>query len=148
MDGELETNEEHVFEQLQNFLSNFSGDLNILEDKIDVSDQLEYFSYTAAFKEGNDIEDLLLKAHILTDVNFSNDDRKNLLCRLASVDDVRAFRVIETYLEIARNTEMYNWCRLAFEESLISDHSVQKGLLLLWKVATFPPVQTVQNRAD
>ncbi len=122
MDEELELNQNHIFEQLQDFLSNFSGELNILEDQIDVNVQLEYFKRTSELKSNNNIDELLLQAPMLSS-DEEIDRKRELLCRLASVEDVRAYRCIESYLEETRDTPIFTWCRLALEESKMLLHT-------------------------
>ena len=123
MDDELELNQEQIFEQLQHFLNSFAGELNIMEDQIDVAVQMEYFNYTSKVKDNNNIDELLSRIAILTSDTESIQNKQELLCRLASVDDVQAYRAIETYMNEVKGTEMYNWTRLALEESKMLLHT-------------------------
>lgn len=117
MDEEgIELNQEQIFEQLQFFLSTFGGELNILEEQIDVNFQVEYFNRSALFKSDNDLDVLLERVPELYDNSISIELKQEILCRLASIDDVKAYRAIEVFHKNT-NEDLNYWSRLALEES-------------------------------
>lgn len=107
---------EEAFENFQQFLETFKGDINILEGIVDVDVQMEYFEESKRVKELPALEDWEAKTNLLFDEQVDTKSKKELIVRLASLDDVKAYRFLEKYYEVASD-ELKDWTRLAIQES-------------------------------
>ncbi|MCX7986679.1 MAG: hypothetical protein N2662_07055 [Bacteroidales bacterium] len=107
---------DEVFDNFQQFLESFKGDINILEGIVDVDVQLEYFEESKRQKNNPPLDDWEAQTHILFDPKTDIKDKKELLIRLASLEDVKAYRFLEKYYETASD-EIKDWVRLAIQES-------------------------------
>jgi len=109
--------EEDAFENMQQFLSEFKGDINIIDEKIDIKLQIEYFDMSKEMKDKViAFTEWELKSEMLYDVNIPLGAKKKILVRLASVDNVKAYRIIESFAKIADESIKY-WALLALQES-------------------------------
>ena len=106
---------ENIFDKIKELFGKVSGNLNVLEEQIDIELQMEYFKASKKLKE-NPVEDIILRKQDLYDENISLKEKKQLLVMLASVDDVEAFRTIEKYTSQA-DPKIYQWSILALQES-------------------------------
>src|SRR4030042_2860386 len=87
---------ENIYDKIKELLGNVNGQLSILEDKIDPDVQTEYYSYSKKISKESKPDDVIrIKEPIQWD-DLPFEDQKNLLVRLASVDDLEAYRIIET----------------------------------------------------
>lgn len=107
--------EKDFFSQMQKLTSRFSGKLNILEEQIDINVQMAYFKAAKKIKNSDktfSIEDL----PSLDDESLSLTEKKHCLVKLASIDDPRAYRIIEAY---AKKSEGYlkDWSILALQDN-------------------------------
>jgi hypothetical protein len=107
---------ENILNKIQNYLGNSTDNLKILEEQIDISLQMEYYKLSGKVKTNINKEKILSEKEKLFDKDISLNIKKNLLCKLASIEDVSAYRTIEKFLEEA-NEEIYKWAFLAFQES-------------------------------
>ncbi|MGC8824355.1 MAG: hypothetical protein ACP5PZ_07130 [Bacteroidales bacterium] len=107
---------EEIFENFQQFLESFQGDINILEGIVDVDVQMEYFEESKRLKDHAPLEDWESHAQQLYDPNVEIKDKKALIVRLASLEDVKAYRFLEKYYEQA-DEGLKDWTRLAIQES-------------------------------
>lgn len=110
------SNQKSVFEALQKMASDVSANLNILEERIDVNIQMEYFKLSKRVKENLNKEEITRKKDELFDNNFSTEYRKELLVSLASIDDVEIYRTIERFSKLENNI-LNDWAILALQES-------------------------------
>src|SRR4030042_6565329 len=107
---------ENIYDKIKELLGNVNGQLSILEDKIDPDVQTEYYSYSKKISKESKPDDLIkIKEPIQWD-NLPFEDQKNLLVRLASVDDIEAYRVIERYIK-EPHPGLREWACLALQES-------------------------------
>lgn len=110
--------EDNLYDKLKSLTGKFPDKLNILEEQIDVKLQMEYFKQSSKVKKKlkdesgfklEDFPDIYDPAH-------TNENIKEQLIKLASMDDPKAFRIIEDYLKNGR-PELKNWTLLAQQES-------------------------------
>lgn len=111
--------EDELFDKLQNMSEKFPERFNILEEEIDVKLQLRYFNFSKRIKKQANEKNEEFVLEEIDDI-FSNeisiDDKKTLLVKLASIDDPKAFRIIEDYTKNP-DKELHHWSLLALQES-------------------------------
>ena len=90
--------EENPFEQIQRFFREFQGDINIINEKIEIKLQTEYFEMSKELKNQPVADDLLEKSDILFKGKIIPGIKKKMLVQLASINDVKAYRIIEKYV--------------------------------------------------
>ncbi|MCG8579944.1 MAG: hypothetical protein MI866_08510 [Bacteroidales bacterium] len=118
--------------KLEQLLKNYPDSVTVLEEAIDVKLQVNYFKETKKQKESLDKELILERKHKLFDNDFSQEEKKVLLCQLASVNEVEAYRTIEKYLS-GPDEDLAQWATLAFQESKMlmqSEYLDQKPLFI------------------
>jgi hypothetical protein len=123
---------ENIYDKIQEFLGTINGQLNILEDQIDLDIQMEYYKYSKKVsKESNPDEMVKIKEAIFrADLPF--EDQKNLLVRLAAVDNVEAYRILEKYVK-EPPPGLRDWACLALQESrmLIESKILDENQILI-----------------
>lgn len=109
--------DENIMNQLQEFMQSNPDSFTIIEERIDIDLQMEYFKLSKKVKEEklND-EELLESATDLYDAEVPDEDKKKLLNKLASIEKVEAYRIIEHYYKNENNT-LKEWTALALRES-------------------------------
>ncbi len=110
--------EENIFEKIQELLGNFKGNYSVLQEQVDIDVQLEYFESSKKVKKSKSQKDPLILIDKLNSLNSNLDQKKNILIQLASVDQVEAYRAIETYLKNP-DPELKDWATLAMQESRV-----------------------------
>jgi len=108
--------EENPFEQIQRFFREFQGDINIINEKIEIKLQTEYFEMSKELKNQPVADDLLEKSDILFKEKIIPGIKKKMLVQLASINDVKAYRIIEKYVKSAEEP-LKHWSILALQES-------------------------------
>ncbi|MBS2213751.1 hypothetical protein KEM09_20250 [Carboxylicivirga mesophila] len=101
---------------MQKLLEKYAGNIAILEEKIDVQLQLQYFKESKQQKKELDKEQVLSQKEKLFDPDYSLEEKKLLLCRLASVNEVEAYRMLESY-KANPDKALVDWSILAYQES-------------------------------
>jgi hypothetical protein len=109
-------NNQNPFEQVQRYFEDFQGDINILDEQIDMKLQMEYFDQSKELK--NDLlgDDWLEKSNVLFDEDTNIVFQKKILVQLASIDDVKAYRIIERFTQQA-SADIKHWALMAQQES-------------------------------
>ena len=107
---------ENIFDKLKELAGKVNGKFNILENEIDINIQMEYFKYSQKVKEELDEENIISKAENLFLEDTSLADKQHLLSQLASIGEVKAYRILEKYNKNPDLT-LKNWSILAFQES-------------------------------
>jgi hypothetical protein len=108
-----------IYNNIDDFLNKLPENFSILEEQIDVETQIEYFDFIQKNRinnsESEDITELFLQ---LESKDNDDNDKKKALVSLASIEDVKAFRILESFQkEAPKNLE--NWATLALQESRI-----------------------------
>jgi hypothetical protein len=108
--------EEQFYSSMQRMLETLPSNFNILEEKIDIDVQMAYFDNSektrarkiskACFKEREQL--------FLPEIPLER--KKEILSSIAIIDDVKAYRTIEKYVEVAE-PELKQWAILAMQES-------------------------------
>lgn len=101
---------------MQELIEKYGGNIAILEEEIDIKLQLQYFKESKQQKKELDKEQVLSQKNRLFDPDYSLEEKKLLLCQLASVNEVEAFRLLESY-KANPDKALADWSVLAFQES-------------------------------
>ncbi|MCU4157998.1 hypothetical protein J1N10_18635 [Carboxylicivirga sp. A043] len=109
--------------EIDQLLRSYSDNISVLEEAIDVSLQAKYFKESKQQKATIDKTLILEQKDKLFDPNVSIEDKKVLLCQLASLNEVEAFHTIEKYKEQA-DVALGQWAILAYQESKMLMQSV------------------------
>jgi hypothetical protein len=107
---------ENIYDKIQEIFGEVPGTFSILEEKIDIDLQMEYFEFSRTIKKDLDGEAIMKRREQIYDFNKDALDRKSLFAMLASLEDVSAYRTIEKYLKEGHQ-ELRNWAILALQES-------------------------------
>ncbi|MFC2116001.1 hypothetical protein ACFLTU_05970 [Bacteroidota bacterium] len=107
---------ENIYDKIQEIFGESPGSYSILEEKIDIDLQMEYFEFSRSVKEELDEEVVLREMKELYNPEWSAEQKKKLLACLASIEKVETYRFIENYLNQGHE-EVRNWAILALQES-------------------------------
>lgn len=108
--------EENIYNDIQKIFEDLPDNFNILEEQIDLEVQMQYFEHSKALKEKNTDTDYLAEGERLFLPDTDSDTKKEILLGLAGVDDVKAYRLIERFLQQAKS-DIRSWAVLAFQEN-------------------------------
>lgn len=115
--------EDNVFENISDFVNDKSLNVRIIEDRIDINVQMEFFDRVEELGETElDAEEIIEKSAWLYLPEVSEDDKKEILLQLSCLDDVKAFRKIEEFLKTGESNLM-SWAGLAFQKSRLEMES-------------------------
>ncbi len=118
--------------KIEDIIANFKGNFHILEEQIDLEVQMAYFNKSKHLKKyiPDDVMDM---AESLWNDDVPTEQRKKILIWLASLQDVKAYRVIESFFEKIQDPELKNWSYLALVEAkmaLESSFSDEKQIFI------------------
>lgn len=108
--------ENNNLKKIQEAIDSLPDNFSILEEKIDVNLQMEYFDYTREKRNNQKIEDFHAVEEQLNDPEEPPDRKKHLLVQLAGHDEVEAFRIIERFHKRSKG-KLRKWAVLALQES-------------------------------
>ncbi|MDR1558029.1 MAG: hypothetical protein LBS88_13520 [Tannerellaceae bacterium] len=114
-----------VFERFRDSFSKLDGHFHVLEQRIPIELQLEYFKYSEQMRRNNtkmtnEEYDVYLQS--LSNNTLSPEHKKYILSALAISNDVRAYRLLEEYVQNP-DPDVRNWANMALMESRISIES-------------------------
>jgi hypothetical protein len=123
---------ENIYDKIQEFLGNVKGQLSILEDQIDPDVQMEYYKYVKKISNESTPEDVVKIKDAIFSQDLPFEDHKNLLVRLASVDDIEAYRILEQYVK-EPHPGLRDWATLALQENrmLIESKILDENQILI-----------------
>ena len=107
---------ENIYDKIKELFGDYPNRLAILEEKIDISLQMEYFEMSGKVKKHLNKEEIMSDSEKLFDPEYSMDSKKELLPMLASVERVEAYRIIERFMKDPP-PELKDWGVLALQES-------------------------------
>jgi hypothetical protein len=124
-----------VFERFRDSFNKLEGHFHVLEQRIPIELQLEYFKYSEQMRRNNtkmtnEEYDVYLQS--LSNSTLSSEHKKYILSALAISNDVRAFRVLEEYVRHP-DPDVTNWAYMALMEirlSLESDLLEEKQIYI------------------
>jgi len=107
------------YNDINNFLQNLPKNFSILQEEIDIEIQMEYFERIKSLKDKVKIgsEDLPIKIAELNITESTDEEKKDILIQLASMDNVEAYRAIEHFTKTVSNPILKAWATLAMQES-------------------------------
>jgi hypothetical protein len=111
-----------VFENFRESFNKIDGHFHILEQRVPVELQMEYFKYSERMRRDNKVmteEDFNNYKQSLSDSKATADSKKYALLALAVSHEVRAYRVLEEYVQHSE-PDVANWAYMALMESRIS----------------------------
>ena len=111
--------EEDIFyNNIQQALENLPDNFNILEERIDIEVQKQYFEFASELRARNFLDECFKSRKDLFLHEITLDRKKEILSALAMVDNVKAFRTIEKYVnDTNEEKELKHWAILALQES-------------------------------
>jgi len=110
--------EEHesLYEKIHEILGGSPGNLTVLEQKIDMDLQMEYYDCSRQIREVRDENWALDHMQYLMEPGYSKDVKNEILARLASIEKVECYRAIESFVKNA-GEPLLSWALLALNES-------------------------------
>lgn len=107
---------EKFYNEIQKIFEDLPDNFNILEDQIDLEVQMKYFEMSGKIREEQAGTDFLKFEEELFSSETDDERKKEILIGLAATDNVKAYRMIEKFLEQA-DSEIRSWAVLAFQEN-------------------------------
>jgi hypothetical protein len=107
---------ENLFEKIQEILGGEPGSLKILEHQIDMDLQVEYYECSRKMNVDFDETWAFDQLQYLSEPGYSDDVKKEILARLATIEDVACYRAIESCAKTAEEP-LRDWALLALNES-------------------------------
>jgi hypothetical protein len=106
---------ENIYDKIQELLGRIPGNVYIQEEQIDADVQLEYYDYAQKLKERVNRDEVLRKKDTIFHTDLPVEDKKYMMVRLASIDNIEAYRTLEKYTSI-KNAQLKDWAKLALQE--------------------------------
>ncbi|TAJ10486.1 hypothetical protein DMA11_18825 [Marinilabiliaceae bacterium JC017] len=121
-----------TFDKIRDVLDKNPDNVSVLEEEIDVDLQMTYFKASRKIKKALDTELVLENKDLLFSDEVLEEEKKQLLLSLASVNEVIAFRTIERYLNNP-DSGLKDWGTLALQESkmLLQSSLVDKAPMFI-----------------
>jgi hypothetical protein len=107
---------ENIYDKIKELLGSSPADFNILEEKIDIDMQMQYFEISRNVKENLDHEKVMRNREDIFDMTLPEKIRMTRFAELASVENAEAYRTIERYLS-SNQKVLKEWAVLALQES-------------------------------
>lgn len=107
---------ENLYEKIQEILGGRQGNLKVLEHQIDMDLQVDYYECSMKLREELEDDWAMDNAKYLNEPGYSLQVKKDIIARLATIDKVESYRIIEAFLEIAEE-DLYDWALLALNEN-------------------------------
>ena len=121
--------QENHFKKFHDSFQDMGGRFHILELRVPVEQQLEYFSYSYRLRRKsskiNEVEYSSCKEK-LENVEYPMEEKKKILSKLASSSEIRAYRLLEHYVQHP-DEELVNWASMALMESRLAIESELTG---------------------
>lgn len=109
------TNE--IFDDLRKMFNANPQSLSIVEEQIDLNIQAGYYKRSRMLRrQVYELSDIMEKVPYLYDPETRLEDKRDILVKLASFDDVEAFRAIEKFKNESEG-EIRLWASMAYRES-------------------------------
>jgi len=105
-----------IYDKIQELLGCIPGSVSILEQQIDSDVQMEYYNYAQNLKEEFNPEDVLKNRNSVFEDDQTVENKKNMMVRLASIDNIEAYRTLEKCTSNMQD-HLKDWATLALQES-------------------------------
>lgn len=107
---------ENIYEKINELMGGLPAHMKVLEQKIDMDLQMEYYECSAHVRKEYDESWAFEKLPCLSEPGYSIQLKREILARLAGIEKPECFRAIQEYLKQAEE-EMKAWGLLALNES-------------------------------
>lgn len=107
---------ENIYDKIRELFGKEPGRFNVLEEKIDIELQMRYFNFSRSLKDDIESEKVFSNSDQLFSDKASPEEKKVILVKLASIEKVEAYRILERYVSHS-DPELKEWGILAFQES-------------------------------
>lgn len=107
---------ENIYDKIKELLGSIPNQLSVLEEKIDIELQMEYFELSRRLKNSDSQEAAMEESFKLFESSASIEEKKCILARIATLNKVEAFRIIERFLNDSPG-ELKSWGVLALQEN-------------------------------
>ena len=107
---------ENLYEKIREILGGSPAKLKILEQQIDMDLQMEYYECSRKIREEKDEKWAWENMQYLEEPGYSEDVKKEILARLASIAKVECYRAIESFMNSAEES-LRSWAILSLNES-------------------------------
>lgn len=127
--------QDDVFKKFHDSFNGLHGHFHVLEQSVSVDRQMEYFRFSERVKKEHpklDADEVSQVAEKLSEADATVDDIKLELVLLASSHEVKAYRVLENYVNNP-HPDLKDWAQLALMESRMameSDLSDEKQIFI------------------
>lgn len=114
--------ENNIFKKFQESFNHLNGHFHILEQRVPVELQMEYFKYSEEVKKNKPEltdSDYVIFTEGLEDPEVTTERKKYILSVLATSRQVKAYRVLEDYVK-SPGQDVRDWASMALMESRIS----------------------------
>jgi hypothetical protein len=108
--------EEQFYNNIKKALENLPANFIILEERIEIEVQMKYFEFTKALRERRISDECFENREQLFIADVPVERKKEILSAIATVDDVKAYRTLETFVK-ENEGEIKQWATLALQES-------------------------------
>ena len=107
---------ENLHEKIQEMLGKNPGNLKVMEEQIDMDLQVEYFERSKRLREEKEESWALDLSQYLNEPGYSPDVKKEILARLATIEKVECYRIIESFVKEGEES-LHKWALLSLNES-------------------------------
>lgn len=107
---------DNIYDRIQELLGDLKNSVDILEEQIDDEVQTEYFNYERKSIEKQGREDVFDNRDFIFSPDCSLEETKYMLCKLAQIDNIEAYKTLEKYARKPHNT-LTDWAKLALKEN-------------------------------
>ena len=111
-----------MFKKFHDSFKEMQGHFHILEERVPVERQVEYFKYSDRLKQNArpiEEDEFELLDGWLTEPELTDENRKFALTRLAISHNIKAYRALEKYVQ-SPDSKLKDWAHLALMESRIT----------------------------
>ena len=112
---------EDIFNEIYDSFKNMGGRFHILEQRVPVELQMDYFNYARRIRtKPRELDDRAFRRYKekLENIELPTEEKKKILSLLATSKEIRAFRLLEHYNQHP-DKELKNWAYMALMESRI-----------------------------
>ncbi len=107
---------ENLYEKIREILGGQPGRMKVLEQQIDMDLQVEYYESSSKLRKELDDQWALDQIPYLSEPGYTEDVKKEILARLATVERVESYRAIEKFCREGEES-LRDWARMALNES-------------------------------
>jgi hypothetical protein len=123
---------ENIYDKIKELLGSHPSQFNVLEEKIDIEVQLEYFELSRRMKNTVEPEIALESASKLFESSTTHEEKKSILARIATLEKIEAYRTIERFQK-ETDGDLRNWSILALQENrmLLESHLLDENQVFI-----------------